>query len=334
MMEVTRIACDDEVMQRRWFEVAALADADHRMLPVTTTFAELQPRLADCAEPWQLFAALSGEAIIGTAEAITPTLDNRALLHSSIRVLPERRGTGVGSALLRAVTHYATESGRTVLAGEVVEPLAVAVGGTPGGRFAASHGFQIGLVESHNVIDLPVDETCLAEWGTRPRDEPYVLVDIGDRCPDAYAESYCRTQTEFLALAPAGDLTLEREAWTVARLRDAERRRRRQGRTQFGVLALGAGGEVVGYTQAFVSAPDRPASQADTVVLTAHRGHGLALSMKARNLARLQRQFPQVPYIGTWNADVNAAMRAVNQRMGATPRQRLLGVQRSLQPGG
>ncbi|MBA2532735.1 MAG: hypothetical protein H0V23_11630 [Nocardioidaceae bacterium] len=104
----------------------------------------------------------------------------------------------------------------------------------------------------------------------------------------------------------------------------------RQGRDGFTVLAIAPDGSVAGYTQLVVPpSDDGRVAQADTLVLPDHRGHRLGLAMKVRNLRRLQEHHPDRTYVGTWNADGNAPMLAVNSRLGATPRERMLEYQRS-----
>ena len=58
------------------------------------------------------------------------------------------------------------------------------------------------------------------------------------------------------------------------------------------------------------------AYQADTIVLAAHRGHGLGMLMKAANLVSLAEVAPARRRVYTWNADENEHMLAINDRLG------------------
>jgi hypothetical protein len=54
-------------------------------------------------------------------------------------------------------------------------------------------------------------------------------------------------------------------------------------------------------------------------VAAEHRGHRLGLLLKVANLDQLRRFLPEVRYLNTWNADVNAHMVAINERLGFRP---------------
>ena len=76
-------------------------------------------------------------------------------------------------------------------------------------------------------------------------------------------------------------------------------------------------GRLVGYTDLTVR-PATPhlAIQADTLVLTEHRGHGLGQAMKVAEIRALTHELPQVTTLRTWNAQTNTHMIAVNQALG------------------
>ena len=58
------------------------------------------------------------------------------------------------------------------------------------------------------------------------------------------------------------------------------------------------------------------AHQHDTAVVRAHRGHRLGLALKLANQRAVRDRFPECAAIHTWNADVNAAMNAINNQLG------------------
>jgi len=70
------------------------------------------------------------------------------------------------------------------------------------------------------------------------------------------------------------------------------------------------------------------AYQWGTLVSPAHRGHRLGLAIKVANLRLLQRTHPQITTVVTYNADVNAHMVAVNERLGYRWLGRALALQR------
>ncbi len=120
-----------------------------------------------------------------------------------------------------------------------------------------------------------------------------------------------------MAEAPIGDLDYEPERWDVARLREEEERARLQGRTLFTSAALAPDGRLAGHTQlAFSRHRPHRASQWDTLVVRAHRGHRLGLALKVANLRALAAAQPQVERVDTWNAEQNGPMISVNEALG------------------
>ena len=96
-------------------------------------------------------------------------------------------------------------------------------------------------------------------------------------------------------------------------------------------MAFAPDGELVGYTDVFV--PPHVEHRAEigiTMVLPEHRGHALGLAMKLATHASLQAAVPSCRLVSTSNADVNAAMNAVNERMGYRWVEQLLEVQKTL----
>ena len=57
-------------------------------------------------------------------------------------------------------------------------------------------------------------------------------------------------------------------------------------------------------------------SQRETGVRQAYKGRGLGKMLKAKMLLYIRREYPDVKYISTGNADSNAPMLSINQRLG------------------
>jgi hypothetical protein len=83
-------------------------------------------------------------------------------------------------------------------------------------------------------------------------------------------------------------------------------------------LAIRGEDEVVGYSDLVVPGGDLPnVYQWGTLVLREHRGHRLGLAVKARGLQELQRRIgPERTLVQTCNAEQNAAMVGINERLG------------------
>jgi GNAT superfamily N-acetyltransferase len=152
-------------------------------------------------------------------------------------------------------------------------------------------------------------------------------------CPDDLVAGYCALLESFNEETPTGELDLEAERWDETRLREKESRFRSSGRQELITVAVAADGEVVGVTEAMLSedTPDR-GFQGATIVAPGHRGHRLGLRLKATNAELLKGAFPECRTLLTGNADVNAAMNAVNDRLGYRAVEQILEMQRQVEP--
>ena len=136
--------------------------------------------------------------------------------------------------------------------------------------------------------------------------------------------------------APMGDIEREVETADVSALRAEEAMLVKQGRVKVNTVALAPPDdsgerEVVAYTDIAVTLHESErAYQWGTLVRADHRGHRLGLAVKAANLRLLQETQPQISTVITYNADVNAAMVAVNERLGFRPVQWLGELQKRL----
>jgi RimJ/RimL family protein N-acetyltransferase len=139
--------------------------------------------------------------------------------------------------------------------------------------------------------------------------------------PDALLPSLCDCRNRLGVDAPTGDLFFELERMTPEIVRHREETARKQRRTLLTTLAITGDGQVVAYNDLVVLAPPNPnVSQWGTLVLPEHRGHRLGMAVKARGLKELQRRIgPHVRRVSTSNAETNAYMVAINERLGFRP---------------
>ncbi len=152
-----------------------------------------------------------------------------------------------------------------------------------------------------------------------------------DHVPDEYVEDFCALLSLFIGEVPTGDLELEDATWTPERLRDNERRGVAIGRVQVIAVAIAPDGTLCGFSDLRINRADpRHAAVGGTLVLPGHRGHRLGLAMKLATHRRLIELFPSCGYVETGNAGVNAAMSAVNERLGYQVVERCFDVQKRL----
>jgi len=254
-----------------------------------------------------LIAVDDGE-VIGAAAYELPLLEDLDVAWVNILVDPRHRRRGVGKALLAALTDVLAANGRSRMVADA------RVGG-PGEAFATAVGARVTQVDVGSVLDVSAtDVDALAALATP--DPAYEVVQWRDHCPDDLVDRFAVARTA-MNDAPHGDEPHDDWGWDASRVRTLEERRTRwQVRCYTTVAVHVETGDVGGFTDLLVV--DRPttASQEDTGVLAAHRGHGLGLSVKAANLLAVVEHEPQITKVLTWNAEGNRHMRAVNERIG------------------
>lgn len=302
--------------------MAATAFADWYAVLLAVSTHEL----ADRAAPWSaheltvraeqatdrsftLLAATVDRVTVGAAELVLPLTDNLHAAYAELRVLPEFRRRGVGSALLHALEHRAVLAGRSVLDVEYDRAL-----DSPDatGPFARAHGYTEAQTLAHNDLDL--------EGPVRPLPCPpgYRLETWWDEIPEAWLDQQAVLSARMSTDAPNGDTALEPTVWDADRVRAQVALARAQGRTFVQTVAVDAStATLAAYTHLVVSAATPTvAYQHDTLVLREHRGHGLGVAIKSAAAAALVERLPQVRRISTWNAHENEPMLRINRALG------------------
>lgn len=261
-----------------------------------------------------------------------PLLDNRHRATIVLAVLPAHRRRGHGTRLLDHVEAEARAQGRTSLTGEVWWPWSLGSGGegSPGREFGAARGYAAALVEVRRLLRLPVPGDVLDRLAAQAaeRHGDYTLRSWVGRVPDDIVESWAVLDASLETEAPTGDLDIEAPVPDVAKVREMEELVAAQKRTLYHSVALDAVGRVVAYTVIGYSSMDGKSYQWGTLVEKAHRGHRLGLAVKVANLRLLQSERPDVPTVGTYNAEVNSHMIQVNEAMGFEPVEWLCSIQK------
>lgn len=319
MTQLEIVAVQDDATAKAWHSVDDAtrsgdvpADALSEVLPRTLD----RPDSGERTELW--FGTIEGEPV-ACGELVLPLLDNEANASIDVRVVPEHRRKGYGSALLAHLVERARVDGRKRLHGEAPEPLGGAP--SPGVEFARARGARAVLAEVRRVLDLrTLDEARLSRLADDARQcaAGYSLVQWVDRAPEAIVADLAVLKGRMSVDVPMEDMTWDAEAYDVSRVRaleDAAAARRR--RVVVTAVRHDASDRLVGYTDIGVNIEvPRVGYQWDTIVLSDHRGHRLGLLMKLANLEQLRRTMPATEIVNTWNAAVNEHMIAVNEAMG------------------
>jgi GNAT superfamily N-acetyltransferase len=330
--QIRRIDNRDEAAVRRHWEIERAANA-HRPLDLVWTWEAAWAAHSgdrDDIELHLLGAFGPDDTMTGAAQLQLPLADNTHVGYAEVFTDPARARQGVGRALLAEVERRAAAAGRRSV---VVEAYVPPTGPAAALGFAAATGYAPAIEEEVKSLDVAASEP---RWGeleaeAAPHHSAYRLVAWRDHVPDDLVDGYCRLNDAFNEEAPTGELDIEAESWTAARVRQREDRFIRGGRVQLGVLAVAPDGTVAAMTEMVVTASaPATAMQGGTLVVPAHRGRRLGMGVKVANLRALRSAFPTCAQVVTGNADVNAAMNAVNDRLGFRVVERCLEMQKRL----
>ncbi len=282
-----------------------------------------------------LTSAWVDDELAGYALLAMPTLDNRHLAQVIVRVDPRRRRRGVGSALFEKMVNHAGSQQRTTLISRVTGPVP---GGPPrgeaGARFAEAHGFSAALTNTQRRADLAAtDETAEQQLLDEclPHAADYEIVTWNGLTPDRSAGGVAYLVNRVVTDAPMGDVDFEETQVDAQRLHAEERNALERGTHLVGAAAVHRPtGEVAAFTRIDVRPPGDHGDIYLTVAHPKHRGHRLGTIVKIEVHRRVRREFPQLRLVHTGNADANAHMVAINDRLGYRPYETSITYQRKL----
>jgi GNAT superfamily N-acetyltransferase len=229
------------------------------------------------------------------------------LAELELNVHPAERRRGIGSQLLEAVVASARDHEvRTLLADAAVD--------SPADRFLEHHGFTVGFT-------LVYARLPLADADVPVLDSPgYRLMSWTGVVPDEWAQTFTDARAG-MNDAPTGGIAYGEDVWDVTRTRYAAQVIEERGEHLTTVAAVDeASGAIVGFTELVVPGDGTgDAQHYGTAVLPAHRGHGLALWMKAEQIRQARDRFPALAGLRTDTVSTNTPMQRVNARLGYLP---------------
>ncbi|WP_205472427.1 GNAT family N-acetyltransferase [Nocardioides sp. SYSU D00038] len=278
----------------------------------------------DAAVP--VLARLGGEPV-AAGEHDVGTWDNRHLAWVQVLVHPDHRRRGLGSELLGWHEERARAAGCTSLGTDGWDSPATR-------EFGARHGLEVrsaAVLRRQRPADLSpsrLDALAAEAWSAAA---DYELVHRDGPTPDDELAALAEL-TAAINDAPTDDLDIEDEVYTPERIRAYERAWADRGDRMYRLLARHrATGELAGQSVVVVDG-ERPeqASQHDTSVARAHRGHRLGLLLKTEMVRWLRETEPRLESLDTWNAGSNEHMIAVNERLGYVALGRELELQKAL----
>lgn len=321
-MQVQRIDPEDSASFAAWFAILRLTD-EERWADVPgwdENLVKSMARQVGGGQEFHCLAAVDGSGtMLGMAGMELPMRDNTHSLGFEVRVLPEYRRQGIGTAIVEEVARRALDDGRTTLNCLFEVPTHM-VGAEPSEPFLRSLGFTSTQSGNRRSLALPVDPVRLAAL----KDEVskaavgYRMLTFTAPWPEEFDDDQCELNRRMSTDAPSGDASHEEMVFDKARIVESDKLLAEQGLTKLVAVAQDiATGRLVAFSELVVS-DLRPneAWQWATLVLGEHRGHRLGLAVKMANLAYLEEVFPSARSILTGNAQENTPMIAVNEMLG------------------
>ena len=186
-------------------------------------------------------------------------------------------------------------------------------------EFWTALGAELRYAEQESELPMDaVDGALMRRWIiAAPSDMS--LIGIAGRCPDKWIDALTVTANA-MNDAPTDDLDIADATIGSDDLIAEIGARAALGLEYRGILAVDGNDAAVGATEVYVNR-HRPGYswQWSTVVLAEHRGRGVGRWLKAAMWRSLRADEPEVTLLRTGNASSNAAMLAINARMGYKP---------------
>lgn len=318
---VTPDLSDEALVAQMWQvrerdEVASRVEPYHETL---NQYAE-EARYAFPGERNETGVVVDDGQVAGTARIWFPDKDNLSLCWSEVRVDPDHRGKGVGSALAEWLESRARANARSVHAVELAVPVGAAET-HPARLFAERRGYSVASFEIVRSLPLPVAPDLLdrLEQSARPAwDGEYELSVHHDGVPHELRPSLCEAMNRLSLDAPTGELELEEESLDPAGYQHFLDHEARLERHRITTVAVHRGtGVVAAYTDLVLTSgsPDL-VFQWGTLVLPEHRGHRLGTAVKVANLRALAAHDPGRRAVITQNSEDNPWMVSINEAFG------------------
>lgn len=243
--------------------------------------------------------------------------ENKHVAQFDIAVQKEYRRQGIGRQLLALVANACQEDNRRLLIVDTSDRI------PEGEEFLTLLGAKKGLVGHVNQLRLSeLDHSLVDHWlQNGKQNEPAFELGVWE---GFYPEEQLGEIVQLLDLVnqqPLGELEIEDMHITPEQLLQIQEMDTARGnkRTTFYALEKETG-KFAGYTETIWN-PNRPEilRQDMTGVYPQYRGKGLGRWLKAAMLDKVMKDYPQVKYIRTQNADMNAAMLKINNELGFQP---------------
>jgi GNAT superfamily N-acetyltransferase len=227
-----------------------------------------------------------------------------AFAYVNLAVFPEHRRRGIGTTLLERLCAAARDAGASSVFGHHWSE--------DGAAFASHAGARADQRDVRAILDLRRAElpepVVPAGW--------HLLTWIA-AAPDELIESYARARNAMDDAPTPNGVVFPAE--TAEDVRATEATAAKRGREVRVTVAIDERREVAAFTDLRATPGEPAASTDDTAVAAWARGRGVGRAVKLESLRRLRTDRSEVETVTTMNAELNAAMRHINTRLGFVP---------------
>jgi mycothiol synthase len=264
---------------------------------------------------WVVIGDVEGEEeVIGKGEiAVVTERDDDSeyfghIAAASLGVDERFRRQGLGTELLKRLVERAAEEGKI----RTIETFSLQESGW---RFCDKYGGKVALEAAQNRLRVEeVNWEMMEEWRSQgaKRNRETRLASFR-AVPEEILEELVELYNEIVDGVPLGELEMRERVTPASRREDEER----MGAGWYTKVSREPDGSLSGLTEVVYDEgmPYR-VEQGLTGVRKEHRGRGLGKWLKAEMQFSIRDELPWVEYINTGNADTNAPMRSINERMG------------------
>lgn len=319
MTVIVRVAAD-EARYDEWYDVYRTAEEHGRAsyaAPWTRRELQVSLRTPLPQSEQRAYALLVDDRVVCAGWLLLHRGHNTDRAELGVWTRPDLFRRGLGSRMLTHLEAVCADEGRTVLGLPAAYPYASEEPTGAAADFARSHGYTLALAEVQRQLALPVSSSVLD--ALMPAIDGYQLREWTGPVPEELVEEWAELVASLETEAPTGDLAIEEFTADVDEVRAGEREALEQGRSSVSAVAVRADGRLAAYSQIYISAEGTTAYQWGTLVRREDRGHRLGMAVKVVNLRRLQREFPHLRAVATYNAASNSHMIAVNEALGFVP---------------
>ncbi len=229
-----------------------------------------------------------------------------------VEVLGPYRRAGIGLRFLQKALELADKYDRSLLVGHTEEDDGKSFLRAIGAKFArTSRQSRLPL----ELMDWEMIERWAEEGPVRSPDTSILW--FGNRLDEEYLEAYSELFTEVYNDAPRDELETGDLIVTPESLREWEAKFDASGGRAILGVTRESDGALSGMTEmAYWPEEKAMIRQFMTGVSRPYRGRGLGKWLKAAMLLKVREEYPQVGTVVTDNATTNAAMLAINSRLG------------------